>query len=238
MKFGHRGLVLNILCIVMVLCITPSRVISGDGVGEKITAVIVGPEYRETDNERRLTNCIRQALENTTSPIRVMPLDEFRKGLYPWFQPSTLQTSLEKMSQLMKTPIVKNKIQQLGVRFLITWRGYTINQKLKGPILCGAGYGGGGCLGLAYGDRETSLAANLWDLQEGQAAGSAEAAKQGTTVVPAFILPIPLIARTESPACQDLANLIEQLVQRATLPNPADTRQTPENEVDAQQQVQ
>jgi hypothetical protein len=93
-------------------------------------------------------------------------------------------------------------------------------------------------LGLAYGDRETSLAANLWDLQEGQAAGSAEAAKQGTTVVPAFILPIPLIARTESPACQDLANLIEQLVQRATSPIPVGARQTPENEVAEQQQVQ
>ena len=74
-----------------------------------------------------------------------------------------------------------------------------------GGILCGAGYGGGGCLGLSWWDRKSDLGFAIWDLQVKSFAGNVQAKADGTGIMPAFVLPIPVyVPATESAVCKEI----------------------------------
>ena len=60
-----------------------------------------------------------------------------------------------------------------------------------------AGPGGGGCFGLAWWENDSSYEAAIWDIRDGKSAGAVSADVKGTSVIPAVIVPVPLIfART------------------------------------------
>ena len=60
-------------------------------------------------------------------------------------------------------------------------------------------------------------AAKIWDLKRSQSVGLISAEASGTSYLPAFIVPVPLIARTQAAACNGLAQQIKDfLVQDET----------------------
>ena len=91
----------------------------------------------------------------------------------------------------------------------------------KGGILCGAGYGGGGCLGFAWQDETTALSATLWSLADVNIVHREEAKAEGTSVVPALILPVPILAHTRQSACNELGSRVALAIRKAVSENPA-----------------
>ena len=69
--------------------------------------------------------------------------------------------------------------------------------------------GGGGCFGFAWWQDDADYEASIWDLADSEAAGTVTADYSGTSFLPALVVPIPLIARTQSKACNGLAKQLK-----------------------------
>ena len=74
---------------------------------------------------------------------------------------------------------------------------------------CAIAPGGGGCFGLAWWEDDASYSADVWDVRDGKSAGQVSANVHGTSVIPALIIPVPLIARTQAAACKGLARELQ-----------------------------
>ena len=78
--------------------------------------------------------------------------------------------------------------------------------------MCAAGPGGGGCFGFAWWQNDANYDAAVWDLSGLEDAGTVSADVSGTSFLPAIVVPIPLIARTQSKACNALADQLKLFI--------------------------
>ena len=81
-----------------------------------------------------------------------------------------------------------------------------------GSLSCAAGPGGGGCFGFAWGQKDADYNAAVWDLKELESAGTVSTDVSGTSFLPALVVPIPLIARTQTAACKGLADQLRNFI--------------------------
>ena len=81
-----------------------------------------------------------------------------------------------------------------------------------GSLSCAAGPGGGGCFGFAWWQNDAKYEASVWDLDGLEDVGTISADVSGTSFMPAIVIPIPLIARTQSKACKGLATQLKLFI--------------------------
>jgi hypothetical protein len=152
--------------------------------------------------EKCLTKRLAQAYPNGT----LVPSGSIRDVFFPLLEPAIQPASEADFAALLSRPEVR---QRLGKRldYLVVFSGGT-ESETRGGIICGAGYGGGGCLGLAWINKDTRIDVVIWALGETVSATHQGSRVEGTTWVPAFILPIPIPALTEAEACRDMSRQI------------------------------
>lgn len=163
-----------------------------------------------TDASRAM-NCVGHRLGQSTPPVTVIPIDAVRLAFFPWLEMSTAPKTLEGLRNWLSEPAVRQKARAIGARYLVELHGGT-RTEWSGGIACGGGYGGGGCLGLAWGDRMSAFSALVLDMWGGDAVSETSATQRGDVFVPALILPIPIIAPTEGKACDELAAKIHGIL--------------------------
>ena len=183
-----------------------------------IKVVILGPSMHcatTSTDEIRLGVCIKKAFEKVELNVEFYKAEKFCKNLYPWFERSTAPKSYEALGELLNRPLIKKRIEEVGVQYLITWTGRTNEEPVKGPIFCGGGPGGAGCFGYGQQERRTELSATVWDLQKITTKSSVKEIEVGKNIWIGFALPLPIIAATENPACMDLVSKIVPLLNYA-----------------------
>jgi hypothetical protein len=129
--------------------------------------------------------------------------------LYPWLEPRTAPQTPEDLPEFLSRDLVRETLETHNVKYLINISGETKTNSSSGALSCAAGPGGGGCFGLAWWDDTSSYSASVWDIAQQSSVGSVSATVSGTSVIPALIIPIPIIARTKSSACD---GLVKQLL--------------------------
>ena len=167
-----------------------------------------------TDASRAMA-CVGRRLAQANPPFEVVPTDQVRQAFFPWLEPSTAPKTVEDFRRWLAEPVIRNKMRAMGARYLLEFHGDTKTDIPGGGILCGAGYGAGGCLGFAWGSRESSFGASLLDMWREDAPFDAGATQRGGVYVPAFILPIPIMASTETMACEELSRRIHDRLMRS-----------------------
>ena len=175
--------------------------------GESV--VITSTSYHagnETEND--FLQCINNSLGNKQKAFNVIPTQEFINQLYPWFEPRTAPQTTEDLSSFLGNDLVRQKIEMLDVKYFLNISGQTKTNSSSGALTCAAGPGGGGCFGLAWWDDTSSYTASIWDLEQESSVGNVSASVSGTSVIPALIIPIPIIARTQKTACEEMSNQI------------------------------
>lgn len=180
--------------------------------GSNETVVILA---RRTTTGRQIEptfmNCLTRVLSKDTA-LNLYPEQEFVDRLFPWFEPRTAPTTLDELPQLLERPGVLQEIGKLGVRYLVWVDGTTEKGDGGGGLTCTVAPTGGGCLGFVWWEKESAYQASIWDLQSKGSVGQVSADVSGTSYVPAFIVPVPLIARTQTTACKGLANELAELL--------------------------
>ena len=208
------------------LCLTVTAVASGcvtsrvensrvgtTGIGSNESVVIMAKSYHlGNETEAKYISCVESALARGSKGLRVIPHKQFVDALFPWFEPRTAPAETKGLPKLMERPGVRKAIRDQGVRYIIWLDGDTEKVAGGGSLSCAAGPGGGGCFGFAWWQNAADYNAAIWDLKELESAGTVSADVEGTSFLPALVIPIPLIARTQSAACKGLASQLHAFI--------------------------
>ena len=184
---------------------------TGIASGESI--VIMAKSYHGgNETESDYVTCVEKALASGSKKVSVVPHQQFVDELFPWFEPRTVPADTKGLPGLMKRPGVRQTIENLGVRYIIWLDGDTERVAEGGSLSCAAGPGGGGCFGFAWWQNDADYVATVWDLDDHESAGTVTADVSGTSFLPALVVPIPLIARTQTKACKGLAGQLKNFI--------------------------
>ncbi len=211
-----RIFVAGVLATLMSACVT-SRIENSretvTGIAEGESVVIMAKSYHlGNETEAKYITCIERSLARGSGKLRVIPHREFVDSLFPWFEPRTAPAETKGLAKLMGRPGVADKIKDQGVRYIIWIDGDTEKVAGGGSLSCAAGPGGGGCFGFAWWQNDSDYDAYVWDLQGLESAGTISADFSGTSFLPALVIPIPLIARTQAKACKGLADQLRAFI--------------------------
>ena len=183
------------------------------GINDGESVVILRKRYHlGNQTEVDYLNCVERALARGSKGLRVIPNGEFIDSLFPWFEPRTAPAETKNLAQLMDRPGVPERIAEQGVRYIIWLDGDTERVAGGGSLSCAAGPGGGGCFGFAWWQNDADYNASVWDLEGLESAGTVSADVSGTSFLPALVIPIPFIARTQSKACKTLADQLRTFI--------------------------
>ncbi len=183
------------------------------GLLEGESVVVMAKSYHlGNETEANYIRCVESALGRGTGALHVIPNQQFIDNLFPWFEPRTAPADTKGLVALMEKPGVPGAIELMGVRYIIWLDGGTERVTQGGSLSCAAGPGGGGCFGFAWWQDDADYEASIWDLDNLEASGTVTADYSGTSFLPALIIPIPLIARTQSRACGGLAKQLRSFI--------------------------
>ena len=104
------------------------------------------------------------------------------------------------------------RLKTSGVRYIVWVTGDTEKTSSGGSLSCAISPAGGGCFGLAWWENDSIYKAAIWDIRAGKSAGEVSANVHGTSVIPAFFIPVPIIARTKTAACKGLARELQAFI--------------------------
>ena len=176
--------------------------------GESI-AVISNSYHSGNQTEHDFIQCVNKSLSKKQDYFNLIQTEYFQNMLYPWLEPRTAPQTPEDLPELLSRDLVRGTLETHNIKYLINISGETKTNSSSGALSCAAGPGGGGCFGLAWWDDTSSYSASVWDIAQQSSVGSVSATVSGTSVIPALIIPIPIIARTKSSACD---GLVKQLL--------------------------
>jgi len=217
----NKHMVIRIICFASVAALMSGCVTSRlentrqgtTGLAEGESVVIMAKSYHlGNETEAKYIRCIENALGRGDKRMSVVPNKEFVDTLFPWFEPRTAPAETKGLAKLMERPGVANKIKDMGVRYIIWLDGDTEKVASGGSLSCAAGPGGGGCFGFAWWQNASDYDASVWDLNGLESAGTVSADVSGTSYLPALVIPIPLIARTQAKACKGLAEQLQAFI--------------------------
>jgi hypothetical protein len=179
--------------------------------GEHVV-VLARKQHSTHETEADFVQCISDGLAKGDDGLDVHASTEFEDKLYPWFEPSTAPLSTDDLTLLFARPGVLDQVRSTGVRYVVWLDGSTDRTASGGGITCAAGVGGAGCMGLAWWEDDSRYDATVWDIQDLESEGTIHADVKGRSVMPAIVIPIPLITRPQVHACRGLADQLRQFL--------------------------
>jgi len=183
------------------------------GINEGESIVIMAKSYHlGNETEAKYIRCIENALSRGSKGLRVIPGDEFVDSLFPWFEPRTAPAKTKGLAKLMGRPGVAEKIAAQRIRYIVWLDGDTERVAGGGSLSCAAGPGGAGCFGFAWWQNDADYEASIWDLQGLEAVGTISTDVSGTSFMPALVVPLPFVARTQAKACKTLARQLHKFI--------------------------
>ena len=162
------------------------------------------------ETEVDFVDCVGGALARGDAAVAVVPETQFVDELFPWFEPRTAPLRTEDLPGLLSNPLVSERIERQGLRYLVWLDGSTNTTDQTGSMTCTISPGGGGCFGFVSWARDSSYEASIWDLQTHENIGRVSTDASGTSYMPALIVPVPIIARVQTQACGGMANQLKQ----------------------------
>ncbi len=182
-------------------------------------AIVVSRDSRIAEDE--IVDCISTAINEADPTLRVVLPVEFRHLAFPNLAPEAAPQSPHYLTLLLEHPQFQDRMSQEGIRYLISVSGET-EQQDHGGIFCGGGYGGGGCLGVVWWDRESRLVASVFDFKQGRIAGEVRASASGRPwFAVVLIFPLGLPAATETRACSELGEAVSKFIAGGTIWEPS-----------------
>jgi hypothetical protein len=177
--------------------------------GESV--VVLGRRHRgDRETEQSFNRCVSTSLRDRKLPVYAE--QAFVDAMFPWLEPRTAPMSSEGLASLLDEPEIAQRVRATGVRFMVWIDGETEKVDSGGSVGCAISPAGGGCLGFGWWEKESKYEISVWDIEKRAPVGKVSVNASGTSYMPALIIPIPLIARTEAAACEGVASQIGELL--------------------------
>jgi len=170
---------------------------AADGAAESL--VLIRTSYLAGNRtEEDFVRCVSKKIRSGGKRPVIHAERQFVDDLYPWLEPRTMPRESADLGDFMARPGVADAIRRKGVRYLVWLSGQTLRE----------GSGGAGCFGVAWWQNNSEYTASVWDINKLSDMGDMKAAVRGTSVIPALVIPIPIISRTREKACGSIATQI------------------------------
>ncbi|MCC5869943.1 MAG: hypothetical protein JJU27_15680 [Gammaproteobacteria bacterium] len=179
--------------------------------GERIV-ILARQHHNSHEAEDDFMQCVGNALERGGRGLEIASRKDFLNGLYPWFEPATAPLTAEELPALLARPGVAEQLTLTGVRYVVWMDGMTDRVDGGGSLACAISPAGGGCFGLGWWETDSKYEAAIWDLKTFDQAGTISTDYTGRSVVPAVVIPIPFIARTQANACRGMADQLHEFL--------------------------
>ena len=179
-----------------------TKIAAGEGV-----VLLAKPQVEGSTAEDEFLDCVSERMARQ-SGIRMHGNNEFQDALFPWFEPSTAPQRAEGVTHLLERQLVRQRIADSGVRYIVWVDGATRKTDSGGSMTCAVGPTGGGCIGFGWWEKESDYDALVWDLQQARTVGTVSTNVVGTSALVGVIVPLPFIARVQGAACDRLADQI------------------------------
>jgi len=180
--------------------VTESELLQGESV------VVIGRRTgSDYETEPELISCVGKNLAKGDEGINVIPETEFVDRLYPWFEARTAPSHIKDLHRLLRYDKVKQIFDDYNVHYIIWIDGNTEKTRSSGSISCGISAVGISCFGFGTWDSQAQYEASIWDYQTKYQIGKVSSVAEGTSYVPAIVVPIPLIATVQTDACEAMA---------------------------------
>jgi len=180
--------------------VTESELLQGESV------VVIGRRTgSDYETEPELISCVGKNLAKGDEGINVIPETEFVDRLYPWFEARTAPSHIKDLHRLLRYDKVKQIFDEYNVHYIIWIDGNTEKTRSSGSISCGISAVGISCFGFGTWDSQAQYEASIWDYQTKYQIGKVSSVAEGTSYVPAIVVPIPLIATVQTDACEAMA---------------------------------
>jgi hypothetical protein len=175
------------------------------------SVVVLGRRHSsDYETEPDFIQCVGKKIAAGKNGVRVITENEFVDGLYPWFEPRTAPMQVENLEELLKRPKVLKAISDMGTSYIIWIDGSTETTVSIGSVTCAISTAGGGCFGFGSWKDDAKYEASIWNYTDLNHVGRMSAEATGQSYMPAFVIPIPIIAPVQSSACDSLG---QQLLQ-------------------------
>lgn len=172
-----------------------------DCVQERLGGQLVHPEHGQS------------ARASTAKvPFKIYGEQEFTDALFPWFEPSTAPANAAGLKVLLQRPGVTERLQQIGVRYVVWLDGNTKKTDGGGSVSCAAAPGIAGCIGVGWWEKESGYVASIWDMQNATELGQVTTDVTGTSVLIGAVAPIPIITPVRSKACTRLSEQLRSFL--------------------------
>jgi hypothetical protein len=176
------------------------------GAGEKV-AILGRRDAGHYETDRDFIECLAGKMDH--SDFHVMSEQEFIDALYPWFEPRTAPKHLKRLKRLMEEPVIKEKVRQQKIRYLVWLDGEVESHGMSGAMSCGMGPAGAGCFGYTSWDKNAMFEAIVWDLVDLTEEARIRVDSEGTSYVIGIVAPIPLLTPVESQACAGMGKQLQ-----------------------------
>ena len=183
------------------------------GIESDESVVILGRrQASDFETKSDFVECVGRGMSQGENAISVVPEREFVDAMFPWFEPRTAPLRATDLEQLLAEDVVAQKMNEFGIRYMVWVEGFTETTGRTGSISCTLGPGGGGCFGFGTWEDDANFDARVWDVNSLRNVGTINADATGQSYLPALVVPIPLIARVETNACNRLAAQLKDFV--------------------------
>lgn len=164
----------------------------------------------EHETESGFIDCVKRAITSGSDPVPLGSARDFMDQLFPWFEPRVAPLTDENLPELLAKPGVADKVLNTGVRYVVWLDGSTELVDGGGQLSCDINVG---CFGFNWWEKGANYEAAIWDLHDAKSMGLISADVSGRSYMPAVVIPIPLIARTQATACKGIATSLREYLQ-------------------------
>lgn len=187
------------------------------GISATESVVVLGRHEANTaESEDDFVNCVSSHIGRGRNSVGVIGEQRFMDALYPWFEPRTAPLNTSDLPRLMDKPLLSHRLQSIGARYLVWIEGNTQVTDKGGALTCSISPTGGGCFGFLSWENDSAYEAQIWDIKNGTEVGKISSDANGTSFMPAVIVPVPFIARVQSSACSSLADRLKVFITKGS----------------------
>ena len=181
--------------------------------GESVVVLGRKADPRGAETEEDFVSCIgRNMGSNAGGQVGVVGEEEFKDAMFPWFEPRIAPLATTDLPELLAQPLMAERLREIGLRYLIWVDGSTQRTDESGSMSCTITPGGAGCFGFLSWEHDSAYEASVWDLRSGRPVGKVSSDANGTSFMPAIVVPLPFIARVRAQACNSLADQLTSFV--------------------------
>ena len=182
-------------------------------IGNESVVVLSRKHKTQGETEDDFVSCVSKNIGTGDGRLAVMQDQDFVDAVFPWFEPRTAPLNMNDLTKVISRPMIADRIQQIGVKYLVWIEGTTQRSEESGSVQCTIVSGGiPACFGFLSWESGSNYEASIWDVTEGIAVGKVSSEAVGTSFIPAVVVPIPFIARVRQQACNNLADQLKGFI--------------------------